>query len=416
MLALLLVLLALAPAASADSIPVRDDPAAVGVALAGPDIVVAREYGGTFALVAVPRMGGPARTLLSVPGGSPPEDALTPLSASPRRVAAIVQVRDEYRVYSGPPAGPLRPVSQRGWVPVIVDADGDRVLVTEEHGSRARSEILGAGRITWASRRLTPVAIAGDYAAAVSDTPSLDAFVVDLATGAERAAVGWQFDDLDLDLGPDGQLVQIARAGVASVSPGAQSTILPGSGGFATARLAGSAVVGVDKNGVPVRLNGDATTTPLGPASRTLAGFDADADGVAWVANGCVRYAPVAAGPSHPAACPETEVGLYAIADSHLHGATARTIVICVAAADGTCRGTVYGKVGGRVAARGRFAVPAGTKRWVRMRVDRAARATIRRRGWIGMIVDATVPHGRVGEGCCGDSELTVYVSRSRRG
>ena len=72
--------------------PIRHDRAAVAVALAGPDVVVMSEHvNGPVKLVAIPRTGGAARTLLSVPGGAlghEPND----LSASPQRVAAIVEV------------------------------------------------------------------------------------------------------------------------------------------------------------------------------------------------------------------------------------------------------------------------------------------------------------------------------------
>jgi hypothetical protein len=64
-------------------------------------------------LAAVPRAGGRARTLLSLKRARPSIDAVTPLSASAERVAVIVEVDHplghtvEWRVYSGPPAGPL---------------------------------------------------------------------------------------------------------------------------------------------------------------------------------------------------------------------------------------------------------------------------------------------------------------------
>ena len=45
---------------------IRDDAAANRVALAGPEILVARHEGRAAQLLAQPRAGGPARTLLTV--------------------------------------------------------------------------------------------------------------------------------------------------------------------------------------------------------------------------------------------------------------------------------------------------------------------------------------------------------------
>jgi hypothetical protein len=130
---------------------------------------------------------------------------------------------------------------------------------------------------------------------------------------------------------------------------------------------------------------------------------------VAWVANGCVRYAgggrSTAADP-----CPAAEVTLYAIANAKLRGDHTRVPVRCVAARTGTCRGTVFGKLGRRVVARGGFAVPAGRQRWVRLRVNPATVRRFRREGDGSLIIGANVRDGRVGSGCCGDSELTVYA------
>src|SRR3954453_4499923 len=107
-------LAALAVAAPA-STGLLDDVNAMGVALAGPDVIVMRELqaGGTTHLIAVPRTGGRPRTLLSVAHVQPAVDAKFRLAASDQRVAVVLEMLDEHdrtlewRVYSGPPSGPL---------------------------------------------------------------------------------------------------------------------------------------------------------------------------------------------------------------------------------------------------------------------------------------------------------------------
>jgi hypothetical protein len=110
-------LLAAAPPAAGATISLRDDLRASGVALAGPDVVVMRELRNrTTQLIAVPRTGGPARTLLSVPSVQPVFETQRELSASAARVGLITEILDrrdrtvEWRVYSGPPSGPLQVV------------------------------------------------------------------------------------------------------------------------------------------------------------------------------------------------------------------------------------------------------------------------------------------------------------------
>ena len=60
--------------------------------------------------------------------------------------------------------------------------------------------------------------------------------------------------------------------------------------------------------------------------------------------------------------------------------------------------------------ARGRFAVPAGAERRVRMRVTHAAAARFRRERFGSLIIDARIPDGRIGAGADGSAELTVKV------
>src|SRR5688500_16189540 len=101
---------ALLAAALVAPIPIHHDRDATALALAGPDVVVMSEpTGGGLRLDALPRTGGRARTLLRLRADVSDGN----VAASAERVGAIVEVDgtknrpDEYRVYSGPPSGPV---------------------------------------------------------------------------------------------------------------------------------------------------------------------------------------------------------------------------------------------------------------------------------------------------------------------
>jgi hypothetical protein len=425
-----MALLVAAPSASGATISLRDDPRGVGVALAGPDVLVMRELrNGTTQVVAVPRTGGRARRLLSVRSVQPVFEAYGHLSASDARVALITEILDrreqtvEWRVYSGPPSGPLQIVrripDRAGWEPALVDVDGDRVLIVEsrEEGDEAvRAHILdpalGLVPIGWASRAMIPVAIAGGRAAVYAPRPRRVA-VVDLATGAEQAAV-LQGRPTDVDLAADGRVAVSTPRGIAVASPGAPPHTVPGSRDLWGARFAGTGITAFEEPGHPVTVGSDGARTILGPSSRVLTAFAADPQGLAWVANGCVRYAALPVTDSAPQAgdpCPTTEIGLYYIAKSRLRGRTVRVPVRCVTAPTGVCRGTVLGRDGEggrRVVARGRFAVPVGKERKVPMRIERGTVRRFHRKNFGFLLIDARIPDGRIGVGADGSSELTV--------
>jgi hypothetical protein len=421
--------------AAAATISLRDDMRASGVALAGPDVLVMRELrNGTTQLIAVPRTGGRARALLSVPSVQPVFEAERGLSASDARVALITEIVDrrgrtvEWRVYSGPPAGPLgivRRIPERArWDPVLVDVDGDRVLIVEileEEGDAVRAHILdpafGLVPIAWAGNAVTPFAIAGGRAAVYALKPRRVA-VVDLATGAEQTAVplGRPTDRIDVDLAPDGRIAVSAGRGISVASPGAAPRTAPGSRDLSRAYFAGAAMTAFDDGGHPLMVGLDGARTALGPPSRVVTAFAADPHGFAWVANGCLRHAALPVTPSAPQAndpCPTTEIGLYLIAKSKLRGRTVRVPVQCVTAPTGVCRGTVVGRDGEggrRVVARGRFAVPVGKERRVPMRIERETVNRFRREDFGFFIIDARIPNGRVGVGADGSSELSVEL------
>src|SRR5690348_6771227 len=128
-----LVAIALAPPASAAPIAIRHDRDATAIALAGPDVLVASESSrhGTR-VVAAPRTGGKPRLLLRVPKAGLTFDA-NALAASAQRVAVMIEIDhpEEYRVYSGPPSGPLQLVRRTpnphgdAYIPFAVSVDGD---------------------------------------------------------------------------------------------------------------------------------------------------------------------------------------------------------------------------------------------------------------------------------------------------
>ena len=110
MISAVLAVLALASPAFGAPVALRDDLAASGVALAGADVLVLRDQrrDGGAQLLAIPRGGGPARTLLSVDSAEPTWVNNGDLSASDQRVAVYLAIGDrrdrtvEWRVYSGP--------------------------------------------------------------------------------------------------------------------------------------------------------------------------------------------------------------------------------------------------------------------------------------------------------------------------
>jgi hypothetical protein len=148
----------------------------------------------------------------------------------------------------------------------------------------------------------------------------------------------------------------------------------------------------------------------LGGPTRVVDDLAADEQGVAWIANGCVRYAPLAGAPPAADTCPATEIALPLIDSSRLRGRTVRVRVTCVATPAGACRGTLLIKRGlghnGPVLTRGPFTVPAGTTRRVPVRLNRAGLRAARRDGTFQL--GARIPDGRLGVGGGGSAELTI--------
>jgi hypothetical protein len=423
--------------AGAATVGVYDGPDLSAVALAGPDAVVLRQASGARSqLVAVARGGGKPQTVLTVDRMNLVfETDSRRLAASAARVALIAEIEDardrtvEWRVYSGPPRGPIGVVRaspvHEAWVPALVDVDGDRVLIVEsrpEPDGPIRAFVLdsvgGLVPIPWARTSALPIEIAGGFVAASMAGPNRVA-VLDLATGAELVTVPLSNRQrgADLSLAPDGRVAVATQAGVMVAGPGAAARLVPGTKGLNRVHIAGATVSGIDKTGRAVALPvGGGRITSLGPPTGVFVDATGDDSGYAWIANGCARVATIPVSTARTRAsdpCPTTEIAFAYIASTRLRGRTITVPVGCVAAPRGVCRGTAIARVfegDGKAAATGRFAIPVGKSREVKMRVTRAARAKFRREGYGNLVMDARIPNGRIGAGGEGSAELTVHL------
>ena len=345
-----------------------DAPHASDVAVAGSEVVVTRNLpGGDVTVDAVAVQGGAVRRLLSVPSPRRRWHGRAGVVASAQRVAVQVAFMTsgddtrEYRLYTGPPAGPLRldfrtRLPARGrWVPVDIDVDGDRVLLSEMRFRPfgVRLHVLAPGappaRVPWSGPALTgPFALAGDHVA-VGGVSRL--FVADLHSGSREASIVLEPGDevFDIDLAADGRLVAGFDGRLLTVAPGAAPAAVPGSAGhslweplFAGSRIA--ALESIRLGFHPVVLDpGGAQPRAVGSPSAAFGELAADERGLAWIANGCVLYAPVdGAPPAEPpdGPCPRAEV-LLDETDQRLHGRRVRIRVTCVAAPAPGCTGSM---------------------------------------------------------------------------
>ena len=400
----------LAPApAGAEPVALLDAPRAKSVALAGDDVVVGRAGDdGRVRVDAVPRAGGPARRLLTADVTTPDVTSDVWVVASPQLVAALVYLdhlsgEAEWRLYSGPPSGPLalrRSVKfrPRAWMPVSASADADRLLLDEVRlrplGSRSR--VLGPGTdepVPWGGVMLES-ALSGERVAFVGSRSGISRaridhlFVIARRTGAVEASAKLRPDEDieggDLDLAPDGRAVAAVDGTLLTVAPGVAPARRPG--GFAAPRFSGAGLAALQSGRfdtrAPVVLDPGAPARALDIASADVEGFDADGAGAAWIANGCVRYAPRDSGPpAEPPAgpCPRAEV-VHEEGDQVLRGRRLRVLITCIAAPASGCRGTALLGRRGRYG-RGAFAVAAGKRRTIEVRVtDRGMRLVRRMR------------------------------------
>jgi hypothetical protein len=388
-------------------VPLLDVPAATDVAVAGDQVVVARPVArGGIRVDAVSMAGGPARRLLDarVRGWSRP--ASVSLSASSERVAAVAwyskghghlsAIRFQTRLYTGPPSGPLRRVALQGrWQPTDISVDGDRVAVMQHRGrlgpSRARV-LLPDGSwqiVPWAGPAMgVPIALAGEHVA--FDLPDRYRLVVlDLTTGARELSAA-DTGGPAIDLGADGRL--LFTRGSRNLFTAPPRRRLPGRWEITDPHFAGAAVVGHERVGRfydfltrPAVLDpGALAPRPVGLPSVNLPALDADAEHVAWIANGCVLSARVgAAAPAEPppGPCPRAEAAVSRRGFT-LHGRTLRFEAACVAAPASGCTGTTAVRVLGHraIAARGAFHVEPGARHAFTIRFTRTAARSIRQR------------------------------------
>ena len=422
------------PAAFAEAVGIRDAPDAKQIALAGPDVLVARELAdGAVQLDAVPRAGGAPRVLFTVPAASELSPYIA-LSSSATQVALLVTretVRGEnvrQEIYAGPPSGPLRMVwslplqRARAWEALLADVDATDTLILAERNLtyQLRAWTLDSAsvrtRVPWVTRSFAPVAIAGEHAAVLARRPRRVA-VVDRRDGHVRIRrrVGARAG-IEADVAPDGRLVTAVRAGLLTLRAGESPRTIPRTAGLVKPVFAGAAIAAAYETRDdyrPVLIGPDDTQRVLGGPTASLRDITADAEGVAWLANGCVRYAPISGPPPAPptdAACPQTEIGLYTIDKSWVRDHRIRVRVHCIATPTDACRGTLLLKDfdNQRVVASGPFTVPAGARRRVPVTLSDQAIAVARRK--YGFNIDADIPNGRIGPGCCGASEISVKI------
>lgn len=399
--------LAATPAAAAP-VPLLNAPNAQEVALSGTDVIVARTVARGGVLVdVIPSQGGAARRLLTIePRGRGTTSAVL-LAASPQRVAILAGFgrgsRIERRVYTGPPSGPLRLDIQAGpdgFFPVDAAVDGDRVVVVEERrvgGTRARlfSPARAPQTVPWPGDILPPVSLSGTRLAFVgTDTRmteqiDLKLFVVDAATGAAQVSMPTEAP-VELALAPDGHVVAESGRGLFTVAPGGAATPLAGSRFMLRPRLAGAAVAALERTRLgavrPAVLDpGSVTSRPLGIQSFDVRDIAANGGGVAWIAHGCVLFAPLGGvAPSEPPAgpCPRSEATVDSL-ENTLHGRIVKLRATCVAAPAGGCRGAVALRRRG-VVGRARFHVTAGRQRTVKVRVKKRIARLVRKRAQHG--------------------------------
>ena len=389
---------AAAPAAAAP-VPLLAAPNAHEVALAGTDVVVARTVGrGGVVVDVVPSQGGATRRLLTIAPDGGRVSALL-VAASPRRIAVLVGLGRERRLYTGLPGGPLQidiDADDSGFFPIDAAVDGDRVLVVEERragGTRTRLFAPGSAprTVPWPGDMIPPVALSGSRAAFVgTDTRAteqldLKLFVIDVGTGAAQVALPAEAP-VELALAPDGHAVAESGTGLFTVAPGGPMTPLAGSEFMLRPRLAGAAVAGLDRTRLgavrPAVLDpGSATPRPLGVQSFDARDIAANDRGVAWVAHGCVLFAPLGgSAPAEPPAgpCPRSEASVDSL-ENTLHGRTVKLQATCVAAPASGCRGTVALRRHG-VVGRTRFHIAPGRTRTIKVRVNKRIARLVRKR------------------------------------
>jgi hypothetical protein len=413
-----------------------DAPRAGDVAVAGDEVLVAAGTArGGARLMAVPAVGGPARLVLEVPARGRGWTSVLRLASSAQLTALLVAFLDangtfrDWRVYAGPPAGPLalvqrmrRAGQRRVWTPLDVDVHGDRLLVHELRQPGFAFRLVarapdGTAPPVPQGRFGATTAIAGDQLAYLSRSLIR---IVDWRTGQLSGSIevgrhSGEIEDRHIDMTDGARVVAAIDGRLLTGAPGVPVQQLPGSGGVAglsSPRFAGERVAAL----APARLRAkrpvvidpvEGTLRRVGPPSTELTGISANDTTVAWLANGCVLAAdtaPVAVPAAQtldatpPGPCPRAEVDL-GEESNRVRGRVLRVPVICPVAPQPGCRGEVLLGKGGW-AGRGRFLVPPGERRSVRVRLSGRGLAQVRRQLRLYPIADfsmtARVENGRL--------------------
>jgi hypothetical protein len=422
-----------------------DAPRGQDVAVAGGEVLVAASTaGGGARLTAVPAAGGPARVVFEVPPRGRGWTAVLRLASSSQLTALLGAFLDsngyfrDWRVYAGPPAGPLalvqrvQPAGRRPvWTPLDVDVHADRLLVQELRQPRFAVRLVvrapdGTAPPVQQRRFGAPTAVAGEQLAYVGagGRGGRRAFirVVDWRTGRlsdsmELSPPPDDIEDRHLDMTDGARVVAAIDGRLMTGAPGDPVHQLHGSvgvGGLTAPRFAGERVAALApvQRGAKRPVVIDPTAGALqavGPPSSELTGIAANEATVAWLANGCVLASdtsPVAAPRTGtpaldappPGPCPRAEVDL-GEEGNRVRGRVLRVPVICVVAPPPGCRGEVLLGKGGW-AGRGRFQVPPGERRSVRVRLFRRGIAQVRRQLRLYPVADlhlsARVDDGRL--------------------
>src|ERR1700754_87877 len=123
-------------------------------------------------------------------------------------------------------------------------------------------------------------------------------------------------DSFSVDVAADGTVLGNSDNGLVTAAPGRPRTRVPGGRDLFAAVFAGSRIAAVETTPDsllrPVVLDpGAAAPRPINTVTLDLPVLEADANGVAWIANGCVLSAQIGAvAPAEPPAgpCPRVEV------------------------------------------------------------------------------------------------------------
>jgi hypothetical protein len=454
-----LALLSASGSAHARPVSLYDVHRDADVVLASGEVLVGRGTpAGGVRIDAFPLSGEAPRRLLALPAPASGWDGNVRLAASTERAAAAVSFDNEedepveWRVYNGPPAGPLelltgvRPQQPSDWFPVDVDVDVDRLLVSELRFDlrESRASVYAPGvppePVPLRGRFSAPDTLAGDYVAYVGSIRRSSGgrvggvFVADRRSGGVRGRILLRraTDDVeyrDLDLTRSGRVVVAVDGRLLTAAPGQAQRRVPGTAGrnldaprlvgrrivaLATTRFGAQRVVVLDPRARTIRR--------IGPPSTAIEAVTAGGQSVAWLANGCVIAARLADGrfrspPRGP--CPRAEAFLDE-SDQLLHGRTVRVVVTCVAAPRPGCRGVAQLRGGsfgrGPVLGRGRFRVPAGRRRIVTVTLTprglRRVRRDLRREGDSVFGLDANVRNGRVSDSAGTSGALIDRVAR----